>query len=133
MEFYLSKIVNFIFEPLNILFAIILVQIFIIFFLDSKKLVENLSKLFLVTFLFFGYIPLSGFVLSKIEDYIETSRYPINQLTGIVVLGGSFDSGLEAKERNEVSLNNSSQRLTKALEIYKKNPRVMILFSGYSN
>jgi len=133
MEFYLSKIINFIFDPLNILFVIILVQIFIIFFLDSKKLVENLSKFFLVAFLFFGYIPLSSFVLSKIEDYIEPSRYPINQLTGIVVLGGSFDTGLEAKERNEVSLNNSSQRLTKALEIYKKNPRVLILFSGYSN
>jgi uncharacterized SAM-binding protein YcdF (DUF218 family) len=135
MELYLSKIINFIFEPLNIVFAIILIQIFVIFFLDSKKLVENLSKVFLVVFLFFGYIPLSSFALSKIEDYIEPSRYPINQLTGIVVLGGSFDSGLEveAKERNEVLLNRSSQRLTKALEIYKKNPRVLILFSGYSN
>ena len=126
MEFYLSKIINFTFEPLNILFAIILVQIFVIFFLDSKKLIKNLSKFFLVAFLFFSYIPLSGFVLSKIEDYIEPSRYPINQLTGIVVLGGSFDSGLESKERNEVSLNNSSQRLTKALEIYKKNLDIQI-------
>jgi hypothetical protein len=133
MEFYLSKIFNFIFEPINILFIIILAQIFIIFFLDSKKLVENLSKLFLVTFLFFGYIPLSSFVLSKIEDYIEPSRYPVNQLTGIVVLGGSFSSGLDSKERNEVFLNSSSERLTKTLEIYKKNSRILILFCGYSN
>jgi uncharacterized SAM-binding protein YcdF (DUF218 family) len=133
MEFYLSKIFNFIFEPLNILFAIILVQIFIIFFLDSKKLVDNLCKLFLVIFLFFGYIPLSSLVLSKIEDYIEPSRYPINQLTGIIVLGGSFESGLASKERNEVFLNSASERLTKALEIYKKNSRILILFSGYSN
>jgi len=64
MEFYLSKIINFIFDPLYILFVIILVQIFIIFFLDSKKLVENLSKFFLVAFLNFGSIPLSGFFLS---------------------------------------------------------------------
>jgi uncharacterized SAM-binding protein YcdF (DUF218 family) len=133
MEFYLSKIFNFIFEPLNILFVIILVQIFAIFFLNSKKLIENFSKLFLVAFLFFGYIPLSGFVLSKMEDYIEPSRYPTNQLTGIVVLGGSFDSGLFSKERNEVFLNSSSERLTKALEIYKRNSRILILFSGYSN
>jgi uncharacterized SAM-binding protein YcdF (DUF218 family) len=26
----------------------------------------------------------------------------------------------------------SSERLTKALEIYKKNPRILILFSGFS-
>ena len=48
-------------------------------------------------------------------------------------MGGSFNTGLESKERNEVSLNSSAERLTKALEIYKKNPRVLILFSGFSN
>jgi uncharacterized SAM-binding protein YcdF (DUF218 family) len=132
MEFYLSKVFNFILNPLNILSVIILFQIFVVLFLHSKKLIENLSKLFLIFFLFFGYTPLSNFMLNKIEDYIETSRYPVNQLTGIVVLGGSFNSGLISKERNEVSLNASSERLTKALEIYKKNSRVLILFSGFS-
>jgi uncharacterized SAM-binding protein YcdF (DUF218 family) len=54
-------------------------------------------------------------------------------LTGIIVLGGSFSLELESKERNEILLNDSAERLTKALEIYKKNPKVLILFSGYSN
>jgi uncharacterized SAM-binding protein YcdF (DUF218 family) len=133
MEFYLSKIINFIFDPLYILFGIILVQIFFILFLDSKKLTILMSKIFLIIFLFFGYIPLSDLILNKIEDYIETSRYPANQLIGVVVLGGSFVTGTESKERNQVFLNNSSERLTKALEIYKKNPRILILFSGFSN
>jgi len=132
MEFYLLKVFNFIFAPLNILFAVILVQIFVVLFLDSKKLIQSLSKSFLIIFLIFGYTPLSNFMLNKIEDYIEPSRYPVNQLTGIVVLGGSFNSGLASKERNEVSLNSSSERLTKVLEIYKKNSRVLILFSGFS-
>jgi uncharacterized SAM-binding protein YcdF (DUF218 family) len=72
-------------------------------------------------------------LLSKIEDYIQTSKYPVQQLTGVIVLGGSFNSGLKSIERNEVSLNDSAERLTKALEIYKKNPRILILFSGFSN
>jgi uncharacterized SAM-binding protein YcdF (DUF218 family) len=101
--------------------------------LQSKKLVIFFSKLFLILFLFFGYSPLSNFLLSKIEDYIQTSKYPVQQLTGVIVLGGSFNSGLESKERNEVSLNSSAERLTKALEIYKKNPRILIIFSGFSN
>jgi len=133
MEFYLSKILNFFINPLNILFLIILIQLFIIFFIESKKLVIFFSKLFLILFLFFGYIPLSNFLLSKIEDYIQPSKYPVQQLTGIVLLGGSFNSGLESKERNEVFINSSAERLTKALEIYKKNPRLLILFSGFSN
>jgi uncharacterized SAM-binding protein YcdF (DUF218 family) len=132
MEFYLSKIVNFFANPQYILFLIILIQLFVIFFTESKKLVIFFSKLFLILFLFFGYSPLSNFLLSKIEDYIQTSKYPVQQLTGVIVLGGSFNSGVESKERNEVSLNSSAERLTKALEIYKKNPRILILFSGFS-
>jgi len=132
MEFYLSKILNFLINPLHILSLIILIQLFIIFFTESKKLVIFFSKLFLILFLFFGYSPLSNFLISKMEDYIQTSKYPVQQLTGVIVLGGSFNSGLESKERNEVSLNSSAERLTKALEIYKKNPRILILFSGFS-
>ena len=133
MEFYLSKIFNFFINPLYILSLIILIQLFIIFFIQSKKLVILFSKLFLILFLFFGYSPLSNFFLSKIEDYIQPSKFPIQQLTGVVVLGGSFEKGLESKERNEVFINSSAERLTKALEIYKKNPRILILFSGFSN
>jgi uncharacterized SAM-binding protein YcdF (DUF218 family) len=132
MEFYLSKILNFIINPLYILSLVILTQLFIIFFLESKKLVIFFSKLFLILFLFFSYNPLSNFLLSKIEDYIQPSKYPVQQLTGVILLGGSFNSGLESKERNEVFLNSSAERLTKALEIYKKNPRLLILFSGFS-
>ena len=132
MEFYLSKILNFFINPLYILSLAILIQLFTIFFLQSKKLVIFFSKLFLILFLIFGYSPLSNFLLSKIEDHIQTSKYPVQQLTGVIVLGGSFNSGLESKERNEVSLNSSVERLTKALEIYKKNPRILILFSGFS-
>jgi uncharacterized SAM-binding protein YcdF (DUF218 family) len=133
MEFYLSKILNFFINPLYILSIVILIQLFIIFFIQSKKLVIFFSKLFLILFLFFGYNPLSNFLLSKIEDYIQPSKYPIQQLTGVVVLGGSFEKGLESKERNEVFINSSAERLTKTLEIYKKNPRILILFSGFSN
>jgi uncharacterized SAM-binding protein YcdF (DUF218 family) len=132
MEFYLPKILNFFINPLYILSLVILIQLFTIFFLQSKKLVIFFSKLFLILFLIFGYSPLSNFLLSKIEDHIQTSKYPVQQLTGVIVLGGSFNSGLESKERNEVSLNSSAERLTKALEIYKKNPRLLILFSGFS-
>jgi uncharacterized SAM-binding protein YcdF (DUF218 family) len=132
MEFYLSQILNSFINPMHILSLVILIQLFIIFFMQSKKLVILFSKLFLILFLFFGYSPLNSFLLNKIEDYIQTSKYPVQQLTGVIVLGGSFNSGLESKERNEVSLNSSAERLTKALEIYKKNPRLLILFSGLS-
>jgi uncharacterized SAM-binding protein YcdF (DUF218 family) len=132
MEFYLSKILDFFLYPLNILFLIILIHFLIIFFLGSKKLTRVFSLIILIIFFILGYLPISNFLLNKIEDFIKPSRYPIEKFSGIVVLGGSATDGLASKERNEVLLNDSAERLTKAVEIYKKNQKIIILFSGFS-
>jgi uncharacterized SAM-binding protein YcdF (DUF218 family) len=133
MEFYIAKVANILLEPLYILSFFLLALVFLLLFTNLKKVIFFFTKFLLILFLFFGYTPLSSFLLSKIEDFIKPSRYPIQQLTGIIVLGGSFGLELESKERNQILLNDSAERLTKALEIYKKNPKVLILFSGYSN
>ena len=133
MEFYIAKVANYLLEPLYILSFLLLILIFLLLFTNFKKLTIFFAKFLLILFLFFGYTPLSNFLLNKIEDFIKPSKYPVQQLTGIIILGGSFDLELESKERNEVLLNSSAERLTKALEIYKKNPRLLILFSGASN
>jgi uncharacterized SAM-binding protein YcdF (DUF218 family) len=133
MEFYISKVANYLLEPLYILSFFLLILIFLLLFTNFKKLTIFSVKFLLILFLFFGYTPFSNFLLNKIEDFIKPSKYPVQQLSGVIVLGGSFDLELESKERNEVLLNSSAERLTKALEIYRKNPSVLILFSGASN
>jgi len=133
MDFYVAKVVNYLLEPLYILSFFLLVLVFLLLFTDLKKTIIFFAKFLLILFFFLGYTPLSKFLLNQIEDFIKPSRYPIQQLTGVIVLGGSFGLELESKERNEVLLNDSAERLTKALEIYKKNPKILILFSGYSN
>ena len=133
MEFYIAKIANYLLETLYILSFFLLILIFLLLFTNFKKLTIFFAKFLLILFLFFGYTPLSYFILNKIEDFIKLSKYPVQQLTGIIVLGGSFDNKLMSQERNEVLLNSSAERLTKALEIYKKNQKLLILFSGFSN
>ena len=133
MEFYIARVANYLLEPLYILSFFLVILIFLLLFTNFKKLTIFSAKFLLILFLFFGYIPLSNFLLNKIEDFIKPSKYPVQQLTGVIILGGSFDLELESKERNEVLLNSAAERLTKALEIYKKNPRLLILFSGASN
>ena len=133
MEFYIAKVINYLLEPLYILSFFLIVLIILLLFTNFKKLTIFFAKFLLIVFLFFGYTPFSNFLLNKIEDFIKPSKYPVQQLTGVIILGRSFDLELESKERNEVLLNSSAERLTKALEIYKKNPRLLILFSGASN
>ena len=132
MEFYIAKVTNYLLEPLYILSFFLLILIFLLLFTNFKKLTIFSAKFLLILFLFFGYTPISNFLLNKLEDFIKPSKYPVQQLKGIVVLGGSFNSGLQSKERNEVLLNSSAERLTKVLEIYNKNPKILILFSGFS-
>jgi uncharacterized SAM-binding protein YcdF (DUF218 family) len=131
MEFYVAKVAKYLLEPLYILSFLLVILIFLLLFTNLKKLTIFSAKFLLILFLFFGYTPFSNFLLNKIEDFIKPSKYPVQQLTGVIVLGGSFD--LESKERNEVLLNSSAERLTKAIEIYRKNPRLLILFTGFSN
>jgi len=132
MDFYIAKVANYLLEPLYILSFFLIILIFLLLFTNYKKLTIFFAKFLLILFLFLGYTPLSNFLLNKIEDFIKPSKYPIQQLKGVVVLGGSFNSGLQSKERNEVLLNSSAERLTKVLEIYNKNPKLLILFSGFS-
>jgi uncharacterized SAM-binding protein YcdF (DUF218 family) len=132
MEFYIAKVSNYLLEPLYILSFFLIILIFLLLFTNFKKLTIFSAKFLLILFLFFGYTPFSNFLLNKLEDFIKPSKYPVQQLKGIVVLGGSFNSGLQSKERNEVLLNSSAERLTKVLEIYNKNPKILILFSGFS-
>ena len=132
MEFYLAKVVNYILNPLYILSFFLIILVFLLLFTNFKKLTIFFAKFLLILFLFFGYTPLSNFILNKIEDLIKPSRYPIQQLKGVVVLGGIFDSGLKSQERNDVFLNGGAERATKALELYNKNPKLLILFSGFS-
>jgi uncharacterized SAM-binding protein YcdF (DUF218 family) len=133
MEFYIAKVANYLLEPLYILSFFLVVLILLLLFTNLKKLTIFFAKFLLILFLFFGYTPLSNFLLNKLEDFIKPSKYPLQQLKGVIVLGGIFESGLNSKERNDVSLNIGAERLTKALEIYNKNPKLLILFSGFSN
>jgi len=105
---------------------------FFFFFLNKKKITKFFSLLFIFLFIFFGIYSLPYFFLNKLEDYIKPSKISNSQLTGVIVLGGGVEQGLVPKERNEASLYGAAERLTKATEIYRKNPRIIILFSGYS-
>jgi len=131
MEFILSKTLNFFISPLNILLTITFV-IILFFFLNKKKIIKFFSLLFIFLFILFGIYSLPYFLLNKLEDYIKASKISYSQLTGVIVLGGGVGQGLVPKERNEASLHEAAERLTKAVEIYRKNPRIIILFSGFS-
>ena len=53
-------------------------------------------------------------------------------MDGIIVLGGGTDSGKVAKDRNEYSLGEGSERIIKGLEFLRKKPQGTVIFTGFS-
>ncbi len=63
-----------------------------------------------------------------LEDRFAQPELP-EQITGIVVLGGSFDTRV-ARTRGEPELNEAADRVTAALALAQRYPQAKILFSG---
>ncbi len=131
MEFYLLKFIEFFLSPLSIIFIFSLIFFILIIFSNCSILIKNVAKILIVIYLTFFYLPLSDLILSKIEDFIKPSNYPVAQLKGVVIMGGEGNllDEIISKERNQLKSNN---RLDKGLEIYNKNPKLLILFTGNS-
>ena len=130
MSFYLSKILWLIFNPFNIFIFITLLSIFLYFF--------NLRRVSLIIFLinfifiaFISFIPIGSFLIYKIEkEYHSHIKIP-EIVDGILILGGATDP-LLFKEYDQISLNDSAERLVESVMIIKKFEKAKVIFSGGS-
>lgn len=132
--FILSKVVQFCIEPLNWVIVFVLLSLF---FLSLRKpefckrfLLLALLDLFLV-----GWLPASEVLLRSIENLtpkVALSRDLEDEVGGIIILGGAISGGELALDRGEVSIHSSAERVTKAFELIRKNPKLPYIFSGYS-
>ena len=66
----------------------------------------------------------TGIFLKGLEDRFVYKEEVFLGMDGIIVLGGGTASGKVAKDRNEYSLGEGSERVLKGLEFVRKNPRV---------
>ena len=150
MFFVLSKIIAFFLNPLNLLVFIGLSLSFLVLF-KWKKTSFFVAIGFLAFSILIGLTPISYNLLKNLEDnsfigqqklqgYIngETIIFEnkndrlTKTLDGVLVLGGGINGGSIPKTRNEISLNESAERMTKSIELFNKNKSIKILFSGYS-
>ena len=130
MFFILSKIFNFFLDPLNLL----IISFFIFFFITARAK-KNKFKAFIWFLLFWIlllYKPIPEFLVKRLEDRFVYNKEVFLALDGIIVLGGGTDSGKVAKDRNEYSLGEGSERIIKGLEFIRKKPQGTVIFSGFS-
>ena len=130
MFFILSKIFSFFLDPLNLL----IISFFLFLFITARAKKNRFKGI--VWFLFFWilllYKPIPEFFVKRLEDRFVYSEEVFLQLDGVIVLGGGTDSGKVAKDRNEYSLGEGSERIIKGLEFVRKKPQGIVIFTGFS-
>ena len=126
MEFYVANIANYLLEPLYILSFFLLILIFLLLFTNFKKLTLFFAKLLLILFLFFGYTPLSNFLLNKIEDFMFRYNYnDLNTQNGrLKATVRTSHKPINIKEIKEISENNKDLKGEELLsKIFNKEDR----------
>ncbi len=128
MFFVLSKTIGYLVMPSNLLMAIGLIGL-VLLFTRFRRLASWLLVTSLVLIAFVGYSPLGRILLLPLEDRFPPWDPSRGTPDGIVVLGGAISPDISAA-RGVVALNGSAERVTVTAELAHRYPNARIIFTG---
>jgi uncharacterized SAM-binding protein YcdF (DUF218 family) len=132
--FVFSKVIQILIEPLN--WLMILIAFALLFLLLRKNhLVRRALVMALCLGFFIGYMPTSQFLMRILEDAVPQTALTserFDEIGGILILGGAIEGGSVARDRGEISIYSSAERVTKALQLLRQHPELPFIFSGHS-
>lgn len=125
MFFMIAKIFWSLFQPLTVLALWIMIGICFFKF--------RFGRLFLISgcslFLALGVLPVGQNLLVYLENTFVSSRMLPSDIDGIIVLGGSMDTGLSFAHE-QVQLNENAERITEMIRLSYIYPKAKIVFTG---
>jgi hypothetical protein len=122
--FVSSKIVQFLIEPLNLIFIAIFLALYYLVILKPLA-TKRLLEASLIGFIIVGYAPIPESLIRILEDAIPKSsieQLQPDQFAGIIILGGAISGEDIAIDRGEVVIGDAAERVTKGLELIRKFP-----------
>jgi uncharacterized SAM-binding protein YcdF (DUF218 family) len=126
--FVLSKTIGYLAIPSNLLMAIGLVGL-VLLFTRFRRLASWLIVTSLVLIALIGYSPVGRILLLPLEERFPPWNASRGAPDGIVVLGGSISPDISVA-RGVVALNGSAERLTVTAELARRYPNARIIFTG---
>jgi uncharacterized SAM-binding protein YcdF (DUF218 family) len=128
MFFFLSKTLGLFVAPSNLMAALGLIGIALLF-TRFRRLASWLVVTSLVLIVFAGYSPLGNILMLPLEQRFPPWDASRGAPDGIVVLGGAIDPEISLA-RGVVALNGSAERITVTAELAHRYPNARIVFSG---
>jgi len=126
--FVLSKTIGYLVVPSNLLMAIGLIGLALLF-TRFRRFASWLIVTSLVLIALVGYSPLGRILLRPLEDRFPPWDASRGAPDGIVVLGGAISPDI-SMARGVVALNASAERLTVTVELARRYPNARIIFTG---
>ena len=128
MTFVLSKLLWTLFQPGNLL-LILLVCGAVGLLAGRRRLGTALVVLSAAAFVLITLLPIGQWLLIPLENRFPAVERIPPPVDGIVVLGGPIDPEISAGRR-QVALDQSTERLTSAIELARAHPEARLVFSG---
>jgi uncharacterized SAM-binding protein YcdF (DUF218 family) len=128
MFFIISKVFGFFALPSNI---IVVLGLFGVLLIGGRftQLGLRLAAASVLLTAVCGFSPLGTALLLPLENRFAPWDPTHGPPDGIVVLGGAFENAVSAA-RADISLNDSAERMTAAVELARRFPAARIVFSG---
>jgi len=132
MYFIISKIIGFFIAPSNLLLSSALFGL-ILGRTRFSEFGKRLTVVSMLALLVLGVSPLGNALLLPLENRFPPWDSSRGSPTGMIVLGGAINPELSV-QRNEISLDDSAERLVAAAELYRRYPDArLVLVGGNSN
>lgn len=128
MFFVLSKTIGYLVMPSNLLMAIGLIGL-VLLFTRFRRLASWLLVTSLVLIAFVGYSPIGRILLLPLENRFPPWDPSRGAPDGIVVLGGAISPDISV-DRGVVALNGAAERMTATVELAHRYPNARIIFTG---
>src|SRR5499433_2899671 len=128
MFFVLSKILGFFGAPSNLIIALGILGLLLVwtpFARIGRRLV--IASLLLLALI--GFAPVGNALIIPLEQRFPVWDSARGAPAGIVVLGGAITPDV-AMARDGVALNEAAERMTAAVELARRYPNARIIFSG---
>jgi uncharacterized SAM-binding protein YcdF (DUF218 family) len=126
--FVLSKTIGYLAMPSNLLMAIGLIGL-VLLFTRFRRLASWLIVTSLVLIAVFGYSPLGRILLLPLEERFPPWDASRGAPDGIVVLGGAISPDISVA-RGVIALNGAAERVTVTAELARRYPNARIIFTG---
>jgi|SRR5579871_764767 len=127
MYYLMSKTIGFFALPTNAIACLAVVGLLLLIF--RRPLGKTISIIALSALIIAGLSPLGNLLLTPLEQRFPGLQYPQQDISGIIVLGGSYDTQIQSYV-STITLGEDSGPIAAIADLARRYPAAKIVFSG---